>query len=73
LKKVNDHFALKLLALGYSSKQALLIMTALGIFFTLCGVIVSRVPNQAGIAIVFFVVLISSALIREMSKVVIDD
>jgi len=72
-EKSNDHFALRLLALGYSGKQALLIMTALAIFFTLCGVMVSRVSNQAGLATVAFVVLVSLALIRKMGKVVIDD
>jgi UDP-GlcNAc:undecaprenyl-phosphate GlcNAc-1-phosphate transferase len=71
-EKSNDHFALRLLALGYSSKQALLIMTTLAIFFTLCGVIVSQASNRVALATVVFVVFISLALIKKMSIVRID-
>jgi UDP-GlcNAc:undecaprenyl-phosphate GlcNAc-1-phosphate transferase len=71
--KSKDHFALRLQVLGYSTKQALLIMSALGFFFTLCGVIVSRVANRTGLVIVAFVIVVSLALLRKIGKVAIDD
>ena len=68
-KKSNDHLALRFLALGYSRKKALLTMLTLGLFFSFCGILVSQLSNLYGITIIVFVVLISLALSRKMSKV----
>lgn len=68
-KKSNDHLALRLLAIGYSKKKALLTMLSLCLFFSLCGILLSKVSNLFGIIIVAFVVLASLALSIKMSKV----
>jgi len=70
-KKSDDHLALRFLALGYSKKKALLIMAGWGLFFALCGVIVSQVSNLWGIITVAFVVLTSLALTKKMGKIAI--
>jgi len=72
-KKSDDHLALRFLALGCSKKKALLLMAGWGLFFALCGVIVSQVPNLWGIITIAFVVLTSLALTKKMGKVAIDD
>jgi UDP-GlcNAc:undecaprenyl-phosphate GlcNAc-1-phosphate transferase len=71
-KKSNDHLALRLLALGHSPKKALLTMFSLCLFFSLCGILISQLPNFWGIIIVVFVVLASFALTKKMSKVTVD-
>ena len=71
-KKSNDHLVLRFLALGYSKKNALLVMLSLCLFFSLCGILVSQVPNIFGIIIVVFVVLVSFALTKRLSKVTVN-
>jgi len=68
-KKSNDHLALRFLAMGYSKKKALLVMLACGLFFTICGILVSQTPNILGIAIILLAVLASLILFKKMSKV----
>jgi len=68
-KKSDDHLALRLLALGYSKKKALLIMLALGLFFSFCGISVSQLSNPYAIAIIILVVLVSLVLTKKMSKI----
>ncbi len=68
-KKSNDHLALKFLALGYSKKKVLLIMLGLCLFFCLCGILLSQVPNLVGIIIIIFVGFVSLALTKKMIKV----
>lgn len=71
-KKTNDHLALRFLALNYSKKKTLAIMFSWCLFFCLCGVIVSRVPNFLGIGIIFIAVLAGFILMKESRKIVID-
>lgn len=67
-RKSNDHLALRFSALGYSNRQALLVMSVLCLFFTLCGIIVSQVSNRWGLAIVALVVLLSLFLAKKMGR-----
>lgn len=71
-KKSNDHLALRFLTLGYSKRKALLVMSALCLFFSLCGIAVSQAFNVLGIIITAFVVLTSLIVTYWMSKVVVN-
>jgi len=68
-EKTNDHLPLRLLALGYSKRKVLLIMLSLCLFFSVCGILVSRLSNSAGIAIIIFVIAVSWAFTKKMSKI----
>lgn len=72
LKKSNDHIALRFLKLGYSKNKALLFMLLVCLFFSLCGVLLSRVSNFLGITIIVLVILVSLIISYRMSKVSID-
>ncbi len=72
-KKSKDHIALRFLALGYSVKKVLLLMVALGLFFSLNGLALSRVSNIIGLSIIMFVLLISFILTLAISKIVVYD
>jgi UDP-GlcNAc:undecaprenyl-phosphate GlcNAc-1-phosphate transferase len=67
-KKSNDHPALMLLAIGYSRKKALSLMLALCLFFSLCGILLNRVSNVSGIAVVLSVCFLIFMLTRKMIK-----
>jgi len=71
-KKSNDHLALKLLRIRYSKKMALFLLLALCLFFSLCGLVVSQVPNPLGITVVTFVILVSLVLTKKISNIKID-
>lgn len=71
-QKSNDHLALRFLAMGYSKKKALLVMLAWGLFFTLCGILVSQVSNILGVAIIILTALASLILFKKMSKVEVN-
>ncbi len=71
LKKSDDHLALRFLKLGYSKNKTLLLMLVVTFFFSFCGVIISRAPNLLGAIIITFVALVSLALTKKMSKVMI--
>ncbi|MBN1914018.1 MAG: undecaprenyl/decaprenyl-phosphate alpha-N-acetylglucosaminyl 1-phosphate transferase [Candidatus Omnitrophica bacterium] len=68
-KKTNDHLALRFLALGYSNKKTLFSLLGLGLFFSLCGILVSQASNLFSIIIIAFVILVALALSRRMSEV----
>ncbi len=68
-KKSNDHLALRFLALGYSKSKVLLIMVCLGLFFSACGVAISRVSGILGSLIITLVILASLVLARKMSRI----
>ncbi len=67
-KKSNDHLVLRFSALGYSKKGVLLVMFSLCLFFCLCGIAASRVPNHLGAGIVVFAALVSLIIGIKMSK-----
>lgn len=71
-KKSNDHLALRFAVLGYSKKKTLFIMLTLCLFFCLCGVVVSRVPNQWGIGIFVLAALLSLFIGIKMAKTVVN-
>jgi UDP-GlcNAc:undecaprenyl-phosphate/decaprenyl-phosphate GlcNAc-1-phosphate transferase len=68
-KKSNDHPALKFLALGYSKKKALLVMLCLCLFFSLCGILLSRSSNLMGLVLIASVIFVSLSLTKRMLKV----
>jgi hypothetical protein len=70
-KKSDDHLALRFLALGYSKKRALLLMSSLGLFFSSCGVALMLVSNFLGSIIVAFVVLLSLIMALRMNRVMV--
>ncbi|MBZ9577971.1 undecaprenyl/decaprenyl-phosphate alpha-N-acetylglucosaminyl 1-phosphate transferase [Patescibacteria group bacterium] len=67
-KKSDDHFALRLLAKGFSKSKALIFMYLFGLFFSLNGLIISRVSNQIGIIILFLVVAVCLTLGKKISQ-----
>jgi UDP-GlcNAc:undecaprenyl-phosphate/decaprenyl-phosphate GlcNAc-1-phosphate transferase len=67
--KSNDHLVLRLLAIGFSKKKALLILFALGIFFACSGVLLSQVPNWLGVSIFALIILLSLYVSYRMSRV----
>jgi len=71
-RKSNDHLAFRFLALGYSGKKALFAMFVLCLFFALCGVLISQASNFLGLVIVILVAFVSFALIKRMSKVIVN-
>jgi len=68
-KKSDDHIALILLKLGYSKRKALLSMLTLCLFFSMCGIIVSRISNFFGMIIIAFALAISLTLIIRIGKI----
>lgn len=70
-KKSNDHLVLRFLALNYPKRKALLVMLGLCLFFCLCGILLSQVPNFLGIIILLFVIFISLLLTKRMIKVAV--
>jgi UDP-GlcNAc:undecaprenyl-phosphate GlcNAc-1-phosphate transferase len=70
-KKTNDHLALRFLAKGFSKKKTLFAMLGLCLFFCLCGILISQVPNTPGICIVTLVILVSLITSIKMGKVAV--
>lgn len=71
-KKSNDHLVLKFLSLVRSKKKALGYLLVLCLFFCLCGLLVSQVPNFFGGLVIACIVLISLKVALKMIKVVTD-
>lgn len=69
--KSNDHLALRLSALGYSKIKVLLIILGLALFFSLCGVIISRVSVPFDAVIIGMVIFVSLVLIKKFSKIAV--
>lgn len=57
-KKSFDHLAFRFLEAGYSNKKIMIILCILGLFFSLSGILVSQIPNKAGIAIILLNILV---------------
>ena len=68
-KKSNDHLASRLLKMGYSKNKTLVFLLFLCLFFSFCGVTVSRIANQWSAAIVIAVVIGISILTIKMDKI----
>lgn len=69
--KSNDHLALRLLALGCPKRKALLIILCLGLFFSLCGVILMRAASPLNLIIIILAILVGFVFTKRMSKVAI--
>lgn len=67
--KSNDHLALRLLALGYSKKKALLAMLSLCLAYSFAGISITQLPNPLGIAVIASVLLVSLIITYRMNKV----
>lgn len=72
-KKSGDHMVLRLMAIGYSKKKALLIMLSLGLFFSFCGVLISQVSNSLGIVIIVIVLTTTLVITQRMGRISMDD
>jgi UDP-GlcNAc:undecaprenyl-phosphate GlcNAc-1-phosphate transferase len=72
LLKSNDHLALRFLKLGYSKNKTLCYMLCLAFFFTLCGILLSRISNLAGIVIIGCVIAASVAITILMGRILVD-
>ncbi len=70
--KSGDHLVMRFLQIGHSKRKALLLMLAFCLFFSSCGVIVSRVSNVQAAAVILFVVLTGVLLFIRMKQVKID-
>ncbi|MFH1413460.1 MAG: MraY family glycosyltransferase [Candidatus Omnitrophota bacterium] len=71
-KKSNDHLVLRFLALGHSKKKALSTMLICNLFFVVCGILVTVVPNILGVLIIMVVVMASLVITKKMVKVSVD-
>jgi len=71
-KKSEDHLVLKFLKAGYSKKTALMRMLFLAVFFSFCGIILSRSSNLAGLFIIGLAILVSLCATYKIIRVSID-
>jgi UDP-GlcNAc:undecaprenyl-phosphate GlcNAc-1-phosphate transferase len=62
--KSNDHIVLKLMRLGLSQTESLFFMLGLALFFSLCGIIISKANNFIAAITVLSVVLVNIGLFR---------
>jgi len=62
--KSNDHIVLKLMRLGLSGTESLFFMLGLALFFSLCGIIISKASNFIATITVFSVILANIGLFR---------
>jgi hypothetical protein len=72
-RKSNDHLALRFLKLGYAKNRALLFMLILTLFFSICGVMLSQVPDFVGIIIIILVIALSITITLHMGRAPVDD
>jgi len=72
VKKSRDHLALRFLILGHSKGNALLFMSAIACFFTVCGILMSQVPGNVAMVIILVVVLAGFLLAGRMSRVSVN-
>ncbi|MFA5090318.1 MAG: MraY family glycosyltransferase [Candidatus Omnitrophota bacterium] len=68
-KKSNDHLALRLLALGYPKKKALVLMGAFSLFFAVSGIALNHQGDTPGLLIIFCSGLAIFILSKKMSGV----
>ncbi|MCM8771123.1 MAG: undecaprenyl/decaprenyl-phosphate alpha-N-acetylglucosaminyl 1-phosphate transferase [Candidatus Omnitrophica bacterium] len=66
-RKSEDHLALRFLKLGYSKEKTLLFMLLLSSVFSFSGILISRVSNNFGIAIIIFVGFLSLIVAKKMN------
>ena len=71
-RRSKDHFALRLLSAGLSKPKALCFMYIFGLFFAGSSLIISRVTNQQGIAILIVIALICGIALKKIGAVKVD-
>lgn len=71
--KSNDHFALRLLALGYSKKEVLILMYSFASFFAICAISLSRLSNLAGLIVITILICTSFIIGKRIAGVKITD
>lgn len=72
-RKSADHLALRFLKIGHSKPKALFYMLLLALFFSLSGVILSRLDNFPGVMFMGVVVIAGLLVGVKMAKVVVDN
>ena len=72
-KKSKDHLTSRLLKMGYSKNKTLIFLLFLCLFFSFCGITVSRVSNQWSAAIIIAVIIGILILTIKMDKISTDD
>jgi len=70
-KKTNDHLAMRFAALGYSTRKILSVLLGFCLFFSFCGVFLSRVSNLLGTTIIVLVLIVTLLFFNRVIKVVI--
>lgn len=73
IRKSKDHFALRLLALGFSQRKALGFMYLFCIGFCICALLVNKAANPLGIAVIASLGLASFFLGARIAKVNIGE
>lgn len=66
--KSNDHLVFRLMEKGCTKRKSLFYMLTLNTFFCVCGVILSKVSNVTGLAIILVVISVSVLIAVKMSK-----
>ncbi|MFH1441770.1 MAG: MraY family glycosyltransferase [Candidatus Omnitrophota bacterium] len=67
-KKSNDHLALRFLTFNYSKRKTLLIMLGWCLFFSISGVIITKISNLQAAILIIIVILLSIFLANKMLK-----
>lgn len=73
LRKSNDHFALRLLAGGYSKKRALSFMYLFNLLFCLSGLIISQVSGQIAVFVLVAVIAVCLVLGKRIIKYPVNE
>ena len=68
-QKSDDHFALRLLAAGYSKNKTLVLMCFFSLFFCLNGLAINRVSNQIGTMIIILTVVVCLVIGRKVNRI----
>ena len=71
-RKSADHLALRFLKMGHSKSKALFYMLLLALFFSLSGVLLSRLANFPGFILISTVVMAGLLVGVKMAKVAVD-
>jgi UDP-GlcNAc:undecaprenyl-phosphate GlcNAc-1-phosphate transferase len=69
-KKTNDHLAMRFAVLGYSTRKTLSVLLGFCLFFSFCGVFLSRVSNLLGTTIIILVLIVTRLFFNRVIKVV---
>jgi hypothetical protein len=71
--KSRDHFALRLVAAGFSLRKGLWIMYAFSIFLAISSIMIAFSPNMTGMVILAIVIMVFVVIGKKAGMVKIDD